>query len=1476
MLTFKKTTCILLMFIMLMPYFNMYSLADSMLVTEIDETMSEKFLGGDGTENNPYQVSTPQQLDAVRNNLSAYYVLTNDIDLNDWGNWEPIGVGDSMSGSASPSNAPRSDYQPFTGNFDGGNYTIRNLKINDHKVSYISDCYGLFSAVDGATIQNLILEDVNILIDKTTTDYVLLWEEYLTTYSVIVGAVAGYSYDSTITNCDVTGNISVIHCSDASVGGIVGYGNASECINRANVYVYADKDSRYEKDSTVTCGGITGESYTVNGVINKNTNYGDIDVNAGHFAYVGGISGEYGKISDCVNFGNINGKVLKAGSHSSFAGVCNVGGIVGATSSDYVKKSVNYGCISAYLDCSESSNYANSSCYAYAGGVVGFCGYYGSGLISQCYNLSQSVSCIKISNTGKVLTQNAGRISGCSIKNSECFSVTETSVNNTTISSSLNTSNDGQDIVKEACLIEETYIGFDFKSVWKIDKTIGGAVLDVNITGLMVYSDYQNLSFRKGSYLYLGVAAYIKGVQQTDLSGITFTVSDPSVIEPVKTVNKDNCYFVRLKGVGTGNASVSFSDSLTGYSVKVPVTVYDNNTMSYTLNNVPTQEIDKYETNFYNYNGLFIDNYDYTINDDRSATVTFDVYNTAYSYGIVESCDKNNKIYQAVLIDKYNFNNGSIKESVWDNTCCLVRDFIDGDFLTYRQESGYSIKTPVEITVPEGGYIYITMSSRESNILAVVNSIDLLMGIKDLTGDISDFDTSSKEYSQKLTAKLVSDTAYVKLMSSGSEFSENLFKNVGKQTFFNTKSLGSFADTIVYNISEINLGELVSSTALDFGWSIGEDLFTEFAGPAGKVLEGLFTFGDTCNLVSQGNDFCRYIDTYGIVIANQGGGVRNANEVKIESDVDFDNDMALNTYKFELDNQVLSILKEKSPDVYNQIRGGLERTYNISLVKNGVEAQHSDSVRVYIPLTSEMKLLSHIANIKVYRIEEDGTTTEIECSVDNGMLSFETNHFSIYSIVCYDESTESSICDPLDYEYEILEDSNISLIKYNGTDAYIKIPSAIDGYVISGISGGCFENNTVIENVIIPDSVKTICDNAFASCTKLVSVEIYEFVTSIGDSAFADCNNFTISCYKGSIAESYAVDNSISYKYLCSNITINNYEVIIDHADQINHIRFASGEHTTVSSIKNASDRVDLSASVIAKNTIDGKFVYTMPDGGYYTFWVRMTDGAEYFLTADMTEFTPTVDTYGVKINVNNLYDVKDVFIAKGEFDTYNEIKTNGYIVRLTASKIDGKHNYTYTVTDPGMHTVLVRYNDGREFIFHEELAVDNPVFTTNGLQVTISNIPDVKVIRTAYGEYYTPGDTKRAAGARNFSNKAVIKDEEEYMLQYREEGRVTIIVEYNNGYVKVFHYDVTKKVPTVEHERNNVTFGDLDGLVMIRYAEGEYATSSEIKKAPDSKVIKPDAIVDGKISVTLEAGTYTFSVQFDDESYNYYKVVIE
>jgi len=95
--------------------------------------MAQGYAGGDGSEGNPYQVETWEHLDSVRVNLNAHFTLMNDLDenttgytdyvkgmeggenvVNDGQGWEPIGTYE----------------EPFTGFFDGGEYTISDLYID--------------------------------------------------------------------------------------------------------------------------------------------------------------------------------------------------------------------------------------------------------------------------------------------------------------------------------------------------------------------------------------------------------------------------------------------------------------------------------------------------------------------------------------------------------------------------------------------------------------------------------------------------------------------------------------------------------------------------------------------------------------------------------------------------------------------------------------------------------------------------------------------------------------------------------------------------------------------------------------------------------------------------------------------------------------------------------------------------------------------------------------------------------------------------------------------------------------------------------------------------------------------------------------------------------------------------------------------------------------------------------------------------
>ena len=513
--------------------------------------------------------------------------------------------------------------------------------------------------------------------------------------------------------------------------------------------------------------------------------------------------------------------------------------------------------------------------------------------------------------------------------------------------------------------------------------------------GLIIYSDYDTLSVRKDSSISLGACSVEKGEILNDVSGITFIIEDTSILSICDTGISAGKRFVKLIGKKEGTTLVTFSDSKTGFITQIPITVYNNNYLSYTLNSVPIENIEKYPTNFYNVNGLYMDNYSYIVNADKSATVSFDIYNTNYTYGVVEVYKKDGKLQNCVLIKKMEKNNTSIKKAVWDNSKCLISDLVNGNLLTYRQESMYSKKTSITVDIPEGGYIKISNDS-STPLVAIINDVDMLISIGKLKKTIEGNNVDNEEFLEQLTGKILKEKTYATIIENKDEVTKKLWKNVSEKVYYSPKSLGSFSQTIANNLLELNLGEIISETASDFGWSIGEDVFVYFSGPIGDILKGLFQLGSLENLIIQHVEYVNSYKAGSIYIQNQGGGVRTLQEITVECKKEFSDDTSLNVYKIDFNSDILNALKVTSPDIYNKIQSGISYTYNISLIKDGREVQPNQEVSVYIPIPKELKMLAYMKLAKVYRLEDDGSLTEMDTKLKNDCFEFQTTHFSIY------------------------------------------------------------------------------------------------------------------------------------------------------------------------------------------------------------------------------------------------------------------------------------------------------------------------------------------------------------------------------------------------------------------------------------------------------------------------------------------------
>lgn len=149
---------------------------------------------GSGTSGDPYQVTTCSQLHEIASNLSAYYLLKNDVDCNGF-SWIPIG--DTSSNF-------------FVGTLDGGGHKITNFTINSD-----TDGVGMFQEMgSGGLVTNIGVESGSITsgIDAST-----------------VGTFAGEVNAGTITKSYSKATITGANSPFASynAGGLAGNGDSA-------------------------------------------------------------------------------------------------------------------------------------------------------------------------------------------------------------------------------------------------------------------------------------------------------------------------------------------------------------------------------------------------------------------------------------------------------------------------------------------------------------------------------------------------------------------------------------------------------------------------------------------------------------------------------------------------------------------------------------------------------------------------------------------------------------------------------------------------------------------------------------------------------------------------------------------------------------------------------------------------------------------------------------------------------------------------------------------------------------------------------------------------------------------------------------------------------------------------------------------------------------------------------------------------
>lgn len=200
-----------------------------------------------------------------------------------------------------------------------------------------------------------------------------------------------------------------------------------------------------------------------------------------------------------------------------------------------------------------------------------------------------------------------------------------------------------------------------------------------------------------------------------------------------------------------------------------------------------------------------------------------------------------------------------------------------------------------------------------------------------------------------------------------------------------------------------------------------------------------------------------------------------------------------------------------------------------------------------------------------------------------------------------------------DYEYDVLQDGTVVIVKYTGNEAKITIPAEIDGKDVSELGVEAFKGKGMTE-VVISDGIKSIGMATFSKCVNLQNVIIPNSVTGIAIGAFSEC----ISLTEVTIPDSVSVFMDFVFSG-CSNLSI----VHIPDSIVITHVAFSdcgvkkvyySGTEEQWDKIKNISSEKELLRATIYFS--DG----TIRDGsvGDYDYH-QLSDG-----TIEITGYTGT------------------------------------------------------------------------------------------------------------------------------------------------------------------------------------------------------------------------------------------------------------
>lgn len=519
---------------------------------------------------------------------------------------------------------------------------------------------------------------------------------------------------------------------------------------------------------------------------------------------------------------------------------------------------------------------------------------------------------------------------------------------------------------------------------------------DTGDTYLQIYATDEDMRIEEGEKISILCKLYQSGRPVQNWERPVFIIDRDDVLSMSDETPKSGGYSFDVTGKKEGTAVLTVSDADTGASASISIEVGSADPYSYTIASVPSyfpNEIfdDKIQTNFYNVNGLYVNGYTYS-KKSGSYQVSFNAYNRTHMYGSVDVYDKDGRWIQSKRIDRYK-EISSLSDTggaLWD----LVVDAINGRYFVYTAKT-YTAETNVQISVPEGGYFVISNNMAESPGTFLYNSVRFMaLGTKQVLKLASnEFDI--QKLSDDLVGKAIKNPSFLDVFHDS-------FHDIAKDTTLNLledgliSSYGNVAGSITRTTEEILDSVEISwkqafTTALGIADSTA--LNSVVFGPAGQAMKLVFAGNGAMDAAYQIGAVCQSVNAPYVTIHAPGAtDTTTVNGVSVNLEKgQLDADTVLNVYR------VVNTENVSLGQATQDIKKG--ELYNIAFTKNTQPVQPNGTVTVRIPIPDYFVTDA----CTVFRQEKNGTWTPLKARLEGNYVTFETDHFSLYSVVNKDK-----------------------------------------------------------------------------------------------------------------------------------------------------------------------------------------------------------------------------------------------------------------------------------------------------------------------------------------------------------------------------------------------------------------------------------------------------------------------------------------